>query len=162
MIDTNIILYARFSNGTKDLYRYSKELLAEISKGKARGIMPVPVLVEVYQKLLTIFPEDVAKARLKDVASMANVDICKLESNHVEFAGKTYFDSNYYMDGGQWKRWKNSDADKKTLSTVDSMVLSMAKLIEGAVVCTYDDHMLESNSELARTAEDLVTYMSGY
>lgn len=162
MIDTNIILYARFSNGTKDFYRYSKELLSEIRKGKVRGIMPVPVLVEVYQKLLTIFPEDMAKARLKDVVSMANMEICRLESDHIEFAGKTFFDSNYYRDGDCWKRWRDSDATRKTLSTVDSMVLSMAKLIEGAVVCTYDGHMLESDSELARTAEDLVVYMSGF
>lgn len=133
-----------------------------IKGGKVRGIVPVPVLVELYHKLLTIFPEDIARARLKDIASMANLEICRLESNHVEFAGKTYFESNYFRDGSGCRRWRDVDAMKKTLSTVDSMVLSVAKGIEGAVVCTYDGQMLITDSELAKTAEELVVYMSGY
>jgi predicted nucleic acid-binding protein len=132
VIDTNVIIDAFVRSGDARS-RGSIELLRWIEDGKVRGILPVPVLVEVFYIVLDITHDpDRASRTVRKLLALPNISIQAVEQEHALAAMDIVQETNYFRMGHGTKIGRRSEG----LSMTDSLVLAIGASIPGAVVCS--------------------------
>jgi predicted nucleic acid-binding protein len=132
VLDTNVIIDA-FVRAKDARSRSSVELLRRIEKGWFIGVLPAPVLVEVYYIVLD-FTHDPVRARkvLSNLLALPNMTTRSIRKEDALQAIEYYQRLNYFRLGSGDKLGKRDEG----LSTVDAIILAVGRSIPGAVVCS--------------------------
>ncbi len=132
VIDTNVIIDA-FVRSKDVRSRGSIELLKRIEKGDFTGVLPTPVLVEVYYVVLDVTHDpDRARKTLRNLMALPNMTINAIEKEHAMLAIDLIRESNYFHMRHGDKLGRRSEG----LSIVDALVLAIGRAIPGAIVCS--------------------------
>ena len=139
VLDTNVIIDA-FVRGKDLRSRSSAELLRRIQRGEYIGVLPSPILVEIYYVVLD-FTKDPERARkvLRDLLGLPYMETRGIEKEHALQAIEYYRNSNYFHLGHSDKLGKRLDG----LSLVDALVLAVGKGIPGSVVCSNESRFTQ-------------------
>ncbi len=132
VLDTNVIIDV-FVRGKDARSRSSVELLRRIEKGEYIGVLPAPVLVEIYYIILD-FTHDPVRARkvLSNLLALPNMTTRGVGKEEALQAIEYYRRLNYHHLGHGDKLGKRDEG----LSTVDALILAVGRSIPGAVVCS--------------------------
>jgi predicted nucleic acid-binding protein len=152
IIDTNVIIdvFVR----AKDIRSRSPiELLRRIEAGEFLGILPSPVLIEIYYVVLDATHDpDRARKVLRTLLGSPNFMTLSIDPEHALQACEYYRQYNYFPLGHGTKLVKRDDG----LSLVDCLVLAMGKAIPGAVVCSNESRFSQIKDVRVRKPWDLV------
>jgi predicted nucleic acid-binding protein len=142
VIDTNVIIDAFVRSG-EGRSQGSIELLRRVEKGDFLGILPTPVLVEIYYVVLDV-TKDPGRARrtLRTLLQLPNVRVQNVEKVHALAAVEIIRESNYVSLGKGSKLSRGSQG----LPTVDSLVLAIGSGVPGAVVCSSEGRLSQVRS----------------
>lgn len=138
VLDADILLYSRRRQSTDPKCIYSAKLIDAISKGTFEGVVPIPVLLEVFYKIQSRAGRTVALGVLQNLMTKVyNLSFCDFNNGHVVPSGDLYVTMNFVNQAESLakKNWKDC------ISAVDSMVLGVCKCIPNSIVCTYDGSM---------------------
>lgn len=148
-IPLNIALRSR-----KNEYNNSKAILKNVEIASYNGLLPAPILTEIYYKVSGKKGEQSGKQFVRYVLSIPNTYVMTIQKEHSLFAGKIYFKYNYeYDDTAQ--RWERKDFSD-CLSVVDCLILAIGNYAKSAVVCTYDKKMLSVTEIDVKKPEDII------
>lgn len=132
VIDTNVIIDAFLRS--RDLRsRSSVEILRAVDRGDFLGILPAPVLIEIYYVVLDITKDP--KRAQKVVGTLLgsrNMRAQSIDREHAMAAMDIYRDTNYFHLGHGDKLGKRDE----NLSVVDCVVLAVGKCLPGSIVCS--------------------------
>jgi len=132
VIDTNVIIDA-FVRSKDARSRGSIELIRLVERGDCAGILPTPVLVEVYYVVLDVTHDPVrARKTLRNLMALPHMATRAVEKEHALLAIELIRESNYFHMGKGDKLGRRSEG----LSMVDALILAIGKAIPGAVVCS--------------------------
>jgi predicted nucleic acid-binding protein len=132
VIDTNVLIDA-FVRSRDGRSRGSVQLLHLIEDGEVHGILPVPVLVEVYYIVLDITHDpDRAARTVRKLLALPNIRVQSVEREHALAAMSIVREVNYFKMGRGTKLGRRSEG----LSMTDALVLAIGTSIPGAVVCS--------------------------
>lgn len=139
VIDTNVIIDA-FIRSRDARSRSSIELLKRIERGDYIGVLPTPVLVEVYYVVLDV-THDPGRAgkTLRNLMGLPNMTTKAIEKEHAMLAMDLIRESNYFRMGRGDKLGRRSEG----LSMVDALILAMGKAIPGAIVCSNESRFTQ-------------------
>ncbi|MDW5562013.1 MAG: type II toxin-antitoxin system VapC family toxin [Methanomassiliicoccus sp.] len=142
VIDTNVIIDAFVRSGDARS-RGSIELLRRVEQGDFTGILPTPVLVEIYYVVLDV-TKDPHRARktLVGLLALPNITVQAVEREHAMVAVDLIRESNYFRLGKGNKLGRRSEG----LSMVDALVLAIGRTIPGAVVCSNESRFSQVRS----------------
>ncbi len=142
VIDTNVIIdaFVRSGDGRS---QGSIELLRRVERGDYIGVLPTPVLVEVYYVVLDV-TKDPGRAQrtLRALLQLPNIMVQSVEKGHALAAAEIIMESNYVRLGKGSRLGRRSQG----LSTVDSLVLAIGSGIPGAVVCSNEGRFSQVRS----------------
>lgn len=142
VVDTNVIIDAFVRSGDARS-RGSIGLLRRIEKGDFLGILPTPVLVEVYYVVLDVTKDPVrARKTLGKLLALPNIKVQPVEREHAMIAVDLIRESNYFRLGKEGKLGRRSEG----LSMVDSLILAIGRTIPEAVVCSNEGRFSQVRS----------------
>jgi predicted nucleic acid-binding protein len=132
VIDTNVLIDAMV-RGKDVRNRSSIELLRRIDRGEYLGILPTPVLVEVYYVVIdmTHDPERARKV-LTNLLGSPNMQTQSIEREHALQAAEFFREMNYFQLGHGNKLGRREEG----LSMVDALILAVGRSIPGSIVCS--------------------------
>jgi predicted nucleic acid-binding protein len=132
ILDTNVIIDA-FVRSRDARSRGSIELLKRIEKGDYIGVLPTPVLVEIYYVVLDVTHDpERARKTLRNLMALPNMSARAIEKEHALQAIEYIQRINYFHMGRGDKLGRRAEG----LSMVDALILAMGKSIPGAIVCS--------------------------
>lgn len=135
----------------------SKRIIDSIKRGENKGLVPSPVLMEIYYRVSQIKGEDEGKKFTKWILSLLfrNFRIIEINREHGLSAGKLYFKYNfvYLSVTSKWVRKPSEDC----LSAVDALILAIAQTTTPSSACTYDKDMLKVQEIDVKKPEDFFT-----
>ncbi len=132
VLDTNVVIDA-FVRSRDARSRGSIELLRRIEKGDYTGVLPTPVLVEIYYVVLDVTHDpDRARKTLRNLMALPNMVAKAVEKEHALQAIEYIRRINYFHMGKGDKLGRRAEG----LSMVDALILAMGKAIPGAIVCS--------------------------
>lgn len=142
VIDTNVIIDAFVRSGDGRSLG-SIELLRRVEKGDLIGVLPTPVLVEIYYVVLdTTKDPGRAQRTLRTLLQLPNIRVQAVEGHHAMAAAEIIQESNYVRLGKGDKLGRRSQG----LSTVDALVLAIGRSIPDAVVCSNEGRFSQVRS----------------
>jgi predicted nucleic acid-binding protein len=150
VIDTNVIIDA-FVRSKDVRSRSSIELIERIEEGKLQGILPAPVLIEVYYVVLDV-THDPHRAQkvLRVLLNSPHFTSRGIEVKDAYQAIEYYRQFNYFAVGRGEKFLKRTD----TLSLVDCLILAVGRAIPGAAVVSNEGKFfLAKDVEVLRPRE---------
>lgn len=152
IIDTNVIIDAFVRSGDARS-RGSIELLRRVESGDFIGILPTPVLVEIYYVVLDVTKDPVrARKTLKKLLELPNTRVQAIEEEHALAAVELIRESNYFHLGKGDKLARRSEG----LSMVDSLILAIGRTTPGAVVCSNESRFSQVRSVRTMRPSELV------
>jgi predicted nucleic acid-binding protein len=152
VIDTNVIIDA-FVRSRDARSRSSVELLRRVEKGDFIGVLPTPVLVEIYYVVLDVTHDPVrARKTLRNLMALPNMTTKAVEKDHAMLAIELIRESNYFRMGKGDKLGRRSEG----LSMVDALILAMGKAIPGAVVCSNESRFTQLKDITVKKPWELV------
>lgn len=132
VIDTNVIIDV-FIRSRDARSRSSVQFIKMVEKGDYIGVLPAPVLVEIYYVILDVTHDpDRARKTVRNLISLPNMVTWSVEKEHALLAIQLIKESNYFHMGKGDKLGRRSEG----LSMVDALVLAIGGSIPGAVVCS--------------------------
>jgi predicted nucleic acid-binding protein len=132
VLDTNVIIDA-FVRSHDARSRGSIEMLRRIERGEYRGVIPTPVLVEVYYVVLDVTHDPLRAERTLDkLLALPHMTTQAVELEHAVVAMRMVRESNYFRMGSGNKLGRRTEG----LSMVDALVLAVGASIPRAVVCS--------------------------
>ena len=141
ILDTNILLYLR-GDKRDNRTKKAENILFSIKKGINEGIMPAPILMELYYKITESDSESNAKAHIYTLLKIPNIlKNCKKYPITHEigiFAGFLYYKYNTSK-----KSYYQTHINEKPPSAVDCLIASMGKYIPNSIICTNDKRITE-------------------
>ncbi|MBI0582781.1 MAG: type II toxin-antitoxin system VapC family toxin [Methanomassiliicoccus sp.] len=152
VIDTNVIIdaFVRSGDGRS---RGSIELLRRVENGEFAGILPTPVLVEIYYVVLDVTkdPHRAGKT-LARLLELPHITVRAVEEAHAMIAVDLIRESNYFRMGKGGKLGRRTDG----LSMVDSLILAVGSTIPGAIVCSNEGRFSQVKSVRTMRPAELV------
>lgn len=129
-----------------------------IDEGVYNGIVPTPVLTEVYYNTFELTnklekDEKIKKAigAVKHIVNLDNVTIMSISQDVATQAGIYYQDYNYFKENGKWVRKHY----KECLSFVDCCLLAVGKG-KNCSVCSAERKFKDVNGVITKSAYELV------
>ncbi|GEM_PF-3395385 len=157
VIDTNVIIDA-FVRSRDARSRGSVELLRGVENGTFLGILPTPVLVEIYYVVLDVTKDPGrAKKTLNKLLALPNIRVQSVDREHAMVAVELIRESNYFRLGKGDKLGRRSEG----LSMVDSLILAIGRTIPGAVVCSSESRFSQVRSVRTMRPMELVKRFGG-
>ncbi len=157
VIDTNVIIDAFVRSGDARS-RSSIELLHRVEKGDIIGVLPTPVLVEVYYVVLDVTKDPHrAQRTLQALLALPNMRVQAVEKGHAMAALDIIRESNYLKVGKGDKLVRRSEG----LSMVDSLLLAIGKSTPSTVVCSNERRFSQVRSVRAMRPQELLTLLRG-
>ncbi len=129
ILDTMIIRYASGPRSAKR--KKAREILDAIKNGRYGGIIPPPVIMEIYYQMSDVYDKETAKTILNKLISIPNMTLFPLTIEMGYSAGIYYYKYNTI-----------STNDKKP-SAVDCLIAGMGHHIPDSIVCTNDNKILD-------------------
>ncbi len=124
--------------------------------GAFKGVIPSPVLAEVYYKVRSVTSKSDAEKVVDNFsARLNNCSVCPVELLHSSTSGEYYIRVNFETESGRLIEKNREDPDR--ISTVDAMVLAVGRFITDSVVCTYDKNMKQIKDVKVLTAEEVLS-----
>lgn len=132
--------------------RPSVELLTRIAQGKFKAIIPAPVLLEVYNKVLQ-YTHSAGKAEesLRFMLNAVNTEFSPISLDHSLVACEFFRDINYTCNSGHFEIKPDTEP---TLSTVDGLILSVG-MTEGQMICSRDKLFKDANGVITKRPDEL-------
>lgn len=132
VIDTNVIIDA-FLRSKDVRSRSSVAILRGVDRGDFLGILPSPVLIEIYYVVLDLTKDPKRARKVMDtLLGSANMRAQSIDKEHAMAAMEIYRDTNYFHMGQGDKLGKRDD----NLSVVDCVVLAVGRCLPGSIVCS--------------------------
>lgn len=132
VIDTNVIIDA-FLSSRDARSRSSVEILRGVDRGDYLGILPAPVLIEIYYVVLDITKDPRRAGKVLDtLLASKNMRAQSIDKEHAMAAMEIYRDTNYFSLGRGDKLGKRDE----NLSVVDCVVLAVGRCLPGSIVCS--------------------------
>jgi predicted nucleic acid-binding protein len=151
VIDTNVIIDA-FVRSRDARSRGSIDLIRRVEKKEFIGVLPTPVLVEVYYVVLDVTHDpDRARKTVRNLMSLPNMITWAVEKSHALIAIELIKESNYFRMGDHGKLGRRSEG----LSMVDELVLAVGRSIPGAVVCSNESKFSHVDGVVVRKPWEL-------
>jgi len=152
IVDTNVIIDA-FVRSRDARSRGSVELLQRAEQGEFTGILPTPVLVEVFYVVLDVTKDpDRARKTLRKLLALPHIRVQSVEEEHAMIAMDLIREANYVRIGKGDKLSRRGEG----LSMVDSLILAIGRSIPGAVVCSNEGRFSHVRSVRTMRPNDLL------
>lgn len=149
ILDANILIDVLVFKNSK-ISRPSVELLKKIGQGKFKAIVPAPVLLEVYDRVLH-YTHDVKKAEeaLAFILNATNSECCPILVDHSLMACEIYKETNYAPSGSGLYTINPPDR----LSAVDGHILAIGRF-DNKPVCSREKKFKNVQSVVCKFPEE--------